>query len=186
MSRAMDLLYAMAQAFADYMNASPPFLWSLVAILVGAVPVVMLHEAGHAVAARRLLDVDVEVTIGSVGQVAAVQLGRVRAQLNLLSTGAASGSARFDAARATARDVVLIALAGPLASLVGVCVTAALMSSATSGTAWHGLLWGMTGAGAWGVLNVVPFTLSSRKGDGVTRSDGRLALDALQAIRAYR
>lgn len=185
MWRSMDLLYAMAQAFLDFFAASPPLPWDFVAIFVGGYPVIMLHEAGHAVAARRLLDVDVEVTIGSVGQVTALQLGRVRAQLNLLATGAAGGSATFDAARATARDVLLIALAGPLASLAGVVVTACLLSSATGGTVWHGLLWGMTLGGCWGVLNVIPFTLSSRKGDRMTRSDGRLALDALQAIRAY-
>ena len=80
--------------------------------------------------------------------------------------------------------VVWIALAGPAASLCGLCVTASLFSTAAGAGVVHGLLWAatLTGVGAV-VLNLVPFELRDRDGLTTFRSDGRVLLDALRALR---
>ena len=68
-----------------------------------------------------------------------------------------AGTAEFDTSCATARSVLLLALAGPAAS---------------------------TGVGVFGVLNRVPLTLHERRDGPVVQTDGRLALDALRIARA--
>jgi hypothetical protein len=97
----------------------------------------------------------------------------------------AGGLATFDASRATPRDMLLIALAGPAASLVGFVVAAWAMSGAPHGLL-RDLLWAATGDSAFAVLNLVPLTLSERRGGSALRTDGRIALDALRVERFAR
>lgn len=180
----MNLLQALAQAIVDFMDQSPPLVWALLAIVLANIPVIALHEAGHALAARRLLDVDVDLAVGSIGRLADLQLGRVRARVSALGPyGGAGGSVQFDHGRATARDVLLIALAGPAASLGGLLVTAWLLSFASSTGVAHALLWAATLGGAIGVLNLIPFRYRERRDGPFHLTDGRLALDALAAMR---
>lgn len=181
----MDLLYALAQTIYDFMNEMPggwSFLWWT---FIGAIPVVMLHELGHAMVAAHRLGDDVEVTVGNAVELARVRMGRIHASLNVLThPGYVGGSASFDATRATARDILWIALAGPLASLAGFLVTAWLLTFTASTGAAHDLLWSMTGAGVFAVvLNLLPFKPEEADGTKVW-TDGRLALDALRLIRA--
>ncbi len=96
----------------------------------------------------------------------------------------ASGAAEFDASHATARDVLLIAVAGPAASLVGTVLTAWALSAAPESGVFHDLLWAATLGGVFGVLNIVPLTLQERRGGPSFRTDGGLALDALRVARA--
>lgn len=180
----MDVLYWLAAAIDDFMNAGPGgwsfLLWGFAA----SVPVVVVHELGHAIVAARRLGTDVEVTVGNAVKLAQVRLGRIHASLNALPRpGYIAGSASFDATRATARDVLWIALAGPFASLVGVVVTAILVSHGPAAGVVHDLLWWMTGAGVLAVvLNLLP--LKVEEGDGSKLwTDGRLALDALRVMQ---
>ena len=182
----MDLLYSLAEAVTRFMASSPGLPISLLYIIVAAIPVTLLHELGHAVAARRLLGGDVQVSVGSAGKIAEMRLGDIAVSVNALGHPArVAGLAEFDGSRATARDVALIALAGPAASLVGTAITGWLFASTSAGVV-DDLLWAATGAGVFGVLNLVPITFQERRNGPAMRSDGRLALDALRVARALR
>ena len=66
--------------------------------------------------------------MGNVGRIAQLKLGQITASINAVgSMGGASGVASFDASEAGPRDVLWIAVAGPLASLAGGVLTAVLL-----------------------------------------------------------
>jgi hypothetical protein len=185
--RPVDVLYSLADAIVRFMDSSPGLPISLVYLAVGSLPVTLLHELGHAVAARRLIGGDVQVSVGSAGKLAEMRLGQIALAVNALSyPGRASGVAEFDASRATARDVVLIALAGPATSLFGTVLAAWALSAASPSGVLHDLLWAATLAGVFGVLNIIPLSVQERRNGPALRSDGRLALDALRVARALR
>jgi hypothetical protein len=181
----VDILYWLAQTIYDFMNEGPGgwsfLLWGFLA----AAPVVVLHELGHAIVAVHRLGTEVEVTVGNAMELARVRMGRIHASLNALPhPGYAGGSASFDASHATARDILWIALAGPLTSLVGLVATAYLLSHAPASSVIHDVLWWMTLSGAFAVvLNLLPFKAEESDGMKVW-TDGRLALDALRVMRA--
>jgi hypothetical protein len=85
-----------------------------------------------------------------------------------------------------ARDVLLIAVSGPAASLLGTVLSAWALSAAAPSGVLHGLLWAATAAGVVGVLNLVPLSLRDRRDDPPIASDGRIALDAARVLRALR
>lgn len=100
-----------AQAISNYMDSGPSLLGVAPYVFLGAIPVTLLHELGHALAARRLLNAPVSVTIGSFGELAQLRLGQISLAINALSSPAGmQGSAEFAAADAHARDILLIAL----------------------------------------------------------------------------
>ena len=183
----MDLLYGLADTIVRFMESAPsaPAVWLYIA--VATIPVVLLHELGHAVAARQRLGGEGEVSVGSAGRLAEVRLGQIRASINALSLpGRAAGFTSFDGSQATARDVLWVALAGPLASLLGAIATALLLAAAPDSGVAHHLLWAATLGGVFGVLNLVPIQLQERRHGPRLASDGRLALDALRVARALR
>jgi hypothetical protein len=182
---AMDLLETIARAINDFMNGTGPLL-ALVYIAVAGLPMTLLHELGHAVAAVRLLGEDVKVEVGSVGRFAELQLGRIAVSMNAVAGPGRAGVAEFDDSRATARDVLLIAVAGPAASLVGVLVAAFVLYAASPAGVVAGLLWTATLVGIVGVLNIVPFRYQTSRRAPAWRSDGRLALDAARVLHALR
>src|SRR5436305_14810707 len=108
-------LRSVALGFQDFMNSGPPLLLGLIYLAIVAVPLTFLHEWGHAFAARRLLGGSVKISVGNAGRVAQLRLGQITTSINALSSPTRlAGYAEFDASRASARDVVLIALSGPL------------------------------------------------------------------------
>lgn len=182
----MDLLYAIAGVFFGFLTSGPPLPWSIAALAIAAVPCTLLHELGHAIAARRLLDGDVDVVVGTTGKLAELQLGLVSATINALSHPlAAAGSAGFDDARATARDIAGIAVAGPLASLLGAFAPGALLDEVAMSGVVHDLVWAAVLVNVVGVLNLIPIELRERSGS-VSRTDGLLALHALRVLWALR
>jgi len=181
----VDLLYSIADAIVRFMDSGPGLPIDLLYIVIASVPVTLLHELGHAAAARYLLGGEVRVTVGNVGKLAELTLGQIKVAINAFDHPArVAGTAEFDASRATARSVLLIALAGPAASLAGTAITAWALSAAPPGGIVHGLLWAATGVGVFGVLNLGPLTLHERRDGPVVQTDGRLALDALRIARA--
>ena len=182
----MDLLYTIAEAINNYMNGHG-FLVHVVYLVIAAMPMILLHELGHAVAAVHLLGEDVEVDVGKVGRLAELKLGQITVSLNAIAhPGQPDGSAQVDDSRATARDVLLIALAGPAASLAGTLLTAMVIYVASPSGVLADLLWAATVVGAVGVLNLVPFRYQASRSEPAWRSDGLLALDALRVVHALR
>jgi hypothetical protein len=184
----MDLLASIALTIDRFMNSGPPFLLSLIYLTIVAVPLTLVHEMGHALAARRLLGGKVHISVGHAGRVGQFQLGQITASINALAFPARFGGfARFDASRATARDIVVIALCGPLASFLGLLIALPLYSAAAPGTIAHGLLWATVLDSVFAVvLNLIPLELGERRGGRARRNDGGIALDAARAIWAVR
>jgi hypothetical protein len=184
---AVDLIYAVAEAIYRFMESGPALPLAFVYIALAAIPVTLLHEFGHAFAAKRLLETQVQVSVGSAGKIAELRLGQITASINALSVpGRVAGTAAFDASRATAKDVVSIAVAGPFASFAGTIVTAGLLASAPAAGIAHDFLWAAVGSGVFGVLNLVPLEFQERRGGPRVRTDGRLAIDALRVALALR
>lgn len=182
-----EALYGPAAAVMSFMDASPPFPLMLLYLALGAIPVTVVHELGHALAARRLLGTPVHITVGSVGKLAELELGQISVSLNALTSPArVSGSAIFDASRARALDILLIALAGPAASAVGLLVSLALLGAAPITGFAHDVIWAATAAGVFSVLNLIPFSFQEHRGGPSLQTDGRLAVDAARALRALR
>lgn len=185
--RSVDFLYGLADTIVRFMDSGPPLLLALLYLTIVGVPATLAHELGHAIAARRLLGAEVGITVGSTAKMVEMRLGEISVSLNALAHPArVAGSAMFNASRATARDVLLIALAGPAASIVGKLITAWALSRVAPAGLAHDLFWAATLAGGFGVLELVPLTLQERRRGPSIRTDGRLALDALRAARAAR
>lgn len=180
-----DPIYDAVAWFVDYMNSGPGFPQVVAFIFVGAIPVTLLHELGHALAARALLGTPVSVAIGSVGELAQLRLGEISITINAFAAPVGvAGSASFDASRATARDILLIALAGPAASAAGLVVAILAFDAAPATGIIHGLAWGAVGASIVGVLNLIPITFEERRNGPKVQTDGRLALDAVRVMHA--
>jgi membrane-associated protease RseP (regulator of RpoE activity) len=183
----VELLYGLADAIMAFMESGPPVPAVFVYIVITAIPVTPLHELGHAIAAHARLGADVEVSVGSAGRLAELRLGQITASINALDLpGRVSGTASFDASEASARDVLYVAIAGPLASFAGAVVTAILLAGAEASGVAHDLLWAALLGGVFGVLNLIPFEFQERRNGPRLRTDGRLALDALRTARALR
>ncbi len=181
----MGLLYETAEAIVRYMESAPPMPVFVVYIFVGSGLMVLVHELGHAVVARFLLGADVEISVGNAGKVAELRLGQITTTINALSLpGREAGSAGFHDSQATARDVVLIALAGPVASLATLVPAVLLLSWGPTAGMFHDLAWAAFPAGVFGVLNVLPYEFNEDHSGPALRTDGRLAVDALRAFRA--
>lgn len=184
---AIEPLRFLVLAFVTFVRVSPSLPAALACLAVASIPATILHELGHGVIARRLLGGEVQITVGTAGRIADVRLGQIAMSVNALGHPArGAGYASFSASRASARDVVMIALAGPAASLVGCALTGwALFASPSTGIV-HNLLWGATAAGAFCVLNIVPFEFQEHRGGPRLRSDGLVALRAARIARLRR
>jgi len=183
----VELLYDAADAVTRFMDAGPSPLGGLLCVPIAAIPVTLVHELGHVVAGRLLLGPGAEVRVGNAGKAAEIRLGQVSATVHVLSQpGRLGGAATFDDSRARVRDVLWVALAGPLASLVGFVLAAILLSAAPATGVVHDLLWAAVLVGTFGVLNLVPFEFQERRDRSPLRTDGRLVLDALKVARELR
>jgi hypothetical protein len=181
------LLYDVAATVDYFMLSGPGIPVAVVYIFLGAIPVTLVHELGHAFAARRLLDTSVDIGIGSFGEFARVQLGEISMRVNALASPLrAAGSAEFDASDAYARDVLLIALAGPAASAIGTVVAIAALAVAPADGVIHDFVWATVLGSVFGVLNLIPFKYQDRANGPVHQSDGWLALHAARTMHALR
>jgi hypothetical protein len=154
---------------------------------------VAVHEAGHALAALARRQPDVEVRMGA-GQSLVLEMRLQAVKLRLANPSllkAGSGQVRWNAERTTILDLLIIAAAGPAASLLGglVCLWLAaqcpLYSQSHDFFALTALYMFAFGA----VLNLIPFTLTegSRKQPGVAmRTDGGIILDLLRLLASLR
>jgi hypothetical protein len=124
-----DWVYELVESFAAFMDRVT--LIDALVLMVAAtlvVPfVVLVHEAGHALAAFLLRRRVAELTVGDAEPVLMVRVGGFRLRLGAITgQGDVAGFVAYDGAGAGARDTFVIALAGPLASLAGAAATGAL------------------------------------------------------------
>jgi len=181
----MALARELAGTVTSFMNASPGMPAWLLYFSVALIPVTLLHELGHALAARRLLGGAVQVRVGTAGRLASVRLGQITVAVRAIShPGRIQGVAFFDATRATARDLVVVALAGPAASLLGFALALWAYASVPAVGVVHNLLWCVTLASLGAVLNIIPFEFQERRGGPLLRTDGLVALKAARIARA--
>jgi hypothetical protein len=177
-----EWLYGPVAAVEAYAEESPGLLTALAWLAIVAIPATLLHELGHALAALALLDTPVGVAVGSFGKVAELRLGQIAAAG--APAGAAAQSSTHDAARAEARDILWIAVAGPALSLAAMLASLAALSLAPAQGAAHDLFWAAAIANAVAVLHLLPVKLQDRPGGATLLTDGRLALDAARTLRA--
>jgi Zn-dependent protease len=89
--------------------------------------VVLIHEAGHAIAALVLRRRVAELTVGDDDPLLTMRVGRFRVRLGAITgRGDVAGFVRYDGLGADARSTFVIALAGPMASLAGAVLTGVL------------------------------------------------------------
>lgn len=159
---------------------------TLTALAVMTAPAVLVHELGHAVAARMLAGGDVRMRIGLRDTGLKLRLGGVTATLDPVGA-LVGGSVRFEPGRATIDDFILIVLAGPFASLLGALVSLRLFAADGPyyGTA-DTFLWAFALVNLFGLANLLPFRVRVTRRSPLQGSDGRLVMDALALKRTLR
>jgi hypothetical protein len=173
------MLRRVVQHIVDFMDDMPPLpLVFLYAAVVGPL-LALIHEMGHAGLALWRTNGPVVVVIAAKRRLFALRSGRFHVEANQLVQ--CGGLCAYDPSDASRLDHAAIALAGPLASLLGAAVTAVLW--AHTGGALHGLLSVATFGGILaGIVNALPLTYQARR-----RADApRVRLDGLQALDALR
>ena len=124
------------------------------------------------------------MNIGSHGAIMDRRLGDVRLRAKAVSAPwRTAGSVTFDAGLTTARDMAIIAAAGPVANIVGAVLTGLLVQSLAPGTLAT-LLAMATVLGLFlGLGNLIPFSYQ----EGTRRKPGaRFETDGLQLLHAAR
>jgi hypothetical protein len=183
----MATLHALAEGLEWFVRASPPAPGLFLYLAAAAIPVMLVHELGHTLVAVRRIGAPVSASGGSTRQLVRIRLRRLSFMVNELGRRADhERSASLSAARTSARDVALIALAGPLTSLV--CLLAAeagLWASHESGFL-HNVFWAIAVVSVLGVFSILPLELQERPGGRRVRTDGRVALYAARAVRTLR
>jgi hypothetical protein len=166
------------------MNAGPGLIPMMVYTAIVSIPLILVHELGHAVAARARLGTSVDVVVGTVGKAAQLHVRDINIRINALAAPVGRvGTASFDASRVTARDMIWIALAGPAASAVGGAICALGYASVGEGVA-HDVLWAATGFSVLAVvLNLMPFGYRDRVDAQEVATDGHVMLEALRIER---
>ena len=135
-----------------------------------------VHEAGHALAALARRQPDVELRMGT-GQSLVLETRLQAVKLRLANPGflkVGSGQVRWNAERTTILDLLIIAAAGPAASLLGglVCLWLAAQCPLYSASHDFFALTALYMFAFGAVLNLIPFSLTegSRKRPGVAIS----------------
>jgi hypothetical protein len=178
----------LAEAVQRFLNASPGMPATLLYVSIAAIPVILVHELGHALMAARRLGAPVHVSVGATGRLLRVHFRRLTMAVNALPhPHGLGGYATFDASRASAFDLLLVALAGPAASLCSFALAALALATSPAAGVVHDVLWAATlDSLAWLLLNIVPLEVQERREGPKLRTDGLLALQAMRAVRAFR
>jgi hypothetical protein len=154
---------------------------------------VTVHEAGHAIAALARRQTGVEIRMGT-GQRLVLEARLQGVKLRLANPGflrLGSGQVRWNAERTTVMDLLVIAAAGPIASLLGGLGCVWLARLCGPGGGLHDFLdltaFSMIAFG--GMLNLVPLTLTEgtrRRPGKAMRTDGKLILDVVRLSASMR
>lgn len=170
----MGIVYGLLTLLAGFMESGPWTIPGLVLIAVMGLPNVVVHELGHAVAARRLLRCPVAVVVGAGPTLFNLRLGAISMQINLRPSRGFAMPIQPSNKNVRLGHLVTVILAGPVASLAYGIVAAVLLGRTAPGSAAHAVLWTMAFLGVYtGLSNLIPFQLEDRLG-GRHRSDGAL------------
>jgi hypothetical protein len=173
------------QRIVDFMDALPPVPVLFVLAVLVTPPLVVIHELGHALAALWQTDGPVFVRIGAKERGWALRTGRFSMEAGPSEVELAAGFCAYDGTRCSPVGRAVIAMSGPLASLIG-AVAAALLWGATSGPVRDVFAAATLGGVLAGVINAMPLTFErTRNGTkSMLRLDGLHALEALRESRA--
>jgi peptidase M50-like protein len=171
----------------SFIGSAPRMPLAVVYLVAVGVPVVLLHELGHALVAARRLGGPVHMSVGRTGARLSAHFRRLTMAVGALPhpTGV-GGYTSFASSRASARDLLLVALAGPAASLLGFALAVMALAVAPASGVAHDVLWAAAVTNLAGVLNIVPLELRERREGPRFRTDGQFALRAMRAVRAFR
>ncbi|HTX30789.1 MAG TPA: hypothetical protein VMD09_05355 [Solirubrobacteraceae bacterium] len=142
----------------------------------------LIHELGHAAVARRVTREPVSVVVGRAPY-ATFALDQVRVNFSFLPSCGVSyrGVCRFNPAGVSSRNRARIALAGPAATLVELCIAAAIGARVWDQASLFGrnlVAFILLGLVASLVVNLIP------RNSGPIPNDGAQALAALKHDRA--
>ena len=162
------------------MSSGPALWWYVAGLLVVVPPIVLVHELGHAVAARTLLPGRVLVHVGTLRRGLYFRTAGIEFLLTPVVVPFGRGGTCLYEGRPNRREAAVIALSGPAATLLGFLATMPLLARA--GGPVHSLVWiTVLAQGGTGLLNLIPFTLCDGRGRTTFVSDGMSALRALRA-----
>lgn len=156
----------------------PTDLESILTWLAAAVIAILIHETGHALA-----------SVARSGRIVTPLQERAAQLESIVDRAEAHGGtwntqalARLDAARTTARDTLIVALGGPIASLIGgaALILAAISSPTGSGEDVLGT------AGLASIVFALVALVPLRRPGNLVDSDGRRAVRAARALRRLR
>jgi hypothetical protein len=171
------------QGLYDFLNSGPGFLEYLALSVVLSTPVVLVHEIGHALVAKFLGAENMRLQAGGAGASAAVRVGGVDARLAPVARPwRLDGFLSFDARRISRFGIVLIAIAGPAASIAAGLAAYALFDGTDPGSFMHDLRYVATfnSVGA-GLLSLVPMRLQDSQDptQPTFATDGMVVVEAL-------
>jgi hypothetical protein len=181
----MAAMSGLGHAIGHFIESRPatPGLFGYLA--AAAVLAALLHELGHALVAVTRADAPVQMSFGGTRHLLRVRLRRLKLTAGLLADPApAAGSDSREAARAAARELILLALGGPIASLCGFAAAACGLAAVAGHGFLHNCLWAITVTCFVAALGAVPLEIGERRGGARLRTDGRIVLDALRAQRS--
>jgi membrane-associated protease RseP (regulator of RpoE activity) len=179
-----DWVYELVEAFISFMDGLTLVdeLTFAASATVVAFLVVLIHEIGHLIAAVTLRHRVAELVVGDGDDpLLTVRAGGFQIRLGTITgSGDTAGYVVYDGTQATPRDALIIALAGPFASLAG-----AVTTGVTIPVVWShaGIAFALVAATALGLLCFVGNMVPSGENPG-SWSDGRWAQVAWRALRA--
>lgn len=100
--------------------------------LGGIVGGVFLHELGHALMALLVTKQRVEMEVGSLGGRKSLDIGRLNLAFRL--GGLRYGATKYERGKESSRTQALVAMGGPLASLMATLLFGGLMASSVLGS----------------------------------------------------
>jgi hypothetical protein len=173
---------AVLRALNDALNTPYAGLWLFLVGFATITPAVLVHEVGHAIAARLLLPGRVWVNVGRPrGRAFRFSVGDVEFRVGAPQLAfEMAGACFYDPTGLTRRRAAAIALAGPAATLA-LLVGSAWLASLAEGTLRFTLvLVAISNAITLGI-SLLPVELTRRRGERGFKTDGRRALDALRS-----
>jgi Peptidase family M50 len=179
---------ALLEAFQNLMDSQPGLVGWVIAQLIVLPLTVLLHELGHAAMAVVRAQPDVRLEVGSGPIAWRGRLARIDMAVHPLVVPAGMGGAvSFDATRASATDVLLVALAGPVASLIGTVIAWIWFASTPDDAGLASLLAVAAATGLFvTIVNLAPMSIRDRNGAVMWRTDGWHALSAAKILVSLR